>query len=366
MLYKRGKTYWVKFKVHGQEVRQSCRTDNRKEALVEAARLKVEASKAIPARPKSGCQLSQLAAADIQRALAEGADPATRIKTLEWMWTPLLKYFGVEYNVAKIDYDAVMGYVGHRRRQGVRGQTIRREVQALKRGMEIAKRRRWLHSLPDEWPTLKSDPPKLAQKGKLHPPELMRCLMSTLGPHMRDQAWFDIYTGLRAAELKRVQFGWVERGPYGSKILRVPATASKTRKERIIALPPEAVEIIERRRETAKSELVFPHGNLAKNMRAACQRIWYDKVVTMRDLRHFFATTAEHVSQDRKAAQDMLGHSHEAMTNRYLHSTVDRIVAAGVAASEAVNLALRGTAEGAQSQDDNAENLPIDGLKPLK
>lgn len=62
-------------------------------------------------------------------------------------------------------------YVAQRRQEKARGQSIRKEIQALKRGLTIARRRGSIKQIPADWPA--------------------------------------VGMGLRAAELRRIEWGWV-------------------------------------------------------------------------------------------------------------------------------------------------------------
>jgi integrase len=340
MLYKRGDIWWTQFKSGGERVRHSCGAGDRKAALVEAARLKVEYARVAPRR--GACQMSQLAAADIARARGDGVVDAWA-QTLENVyWRNLLKHFGADRDPGTLTYDEVDGYVGVRRRKD-RGQTVRREIQALKRGIEIAIRRQWLERPPCPFPKVRSDPPDRQQAGKWHDPEVLRRWLAEIDPKARDAITFALLTGVRSRELSRVRSDWIEELPEGV-FLHIPAEAAKTGKERLVPLSADAHELLKR----CKAFGTVCH---RRTMVAAARRIGYDRDITLRDLRHVFATLAE--KHDRKAAQDALGHTTERMTIRYLHSDPSRLHAIG----DLVSKAIGATIGGPQSITESAENV---------
>jgi integrase len=283
--------------------------------------------------------MSQLAAADISRARGEDVVEEWA-KTLENVyWRNLLTHFGAERDPGTLIYDEIEAYVSVRRRKD-RGQTVRREIQALKRGIEIAIRRQWLDRPPCTFPKVRSDPPDRKQAGKWHDPSVLQQWLAELEPVARDAITFALLTGVRARELARVTSDWIESLTEGV-FLRLPAEAAKTGKERLIPLSNEAHELLAR----CKS---FGGACHRRTMIAAARRIGYNRTVTLRDLRHVFATIAE--QHDRKAAQDALGHTTERMTSRYLHSDPSRLAAIGAV----VSLAFKGgTVEGAQPITEN-------------
>ena len=337
MLYQRGTTWWTQFKHAGKTIRKSCGTSDRRAAAIEAARIRVEYVDS-SAPPTKGCKLEQLAGADILRAQQTVSNPSS-VTALEYSWRQLLVHFGSDCDPEQIDYDMMTDYVQARRGQGAKGQTIRREAVAFARAAQIAYRRGWIKKLPPEWPVIRSDAPDPKQRGKWHPLDIVQKWIKEVTPAARDEILFTLYTGLRYTEIKKATAEWIEPAPPGytcPAILRVPATAAKTRLERVIPLHQAALEILQRRK-------YFTPEKHYKTMEAAARRIGYNQNITMRDLRHIAATIAE--QKDRKAAQDMLGHTTEAMTVRYLHSDGKRLCDASAAIVEALGVTTEGTQE---------------------
>lgn len=335
MLYKQStsEVWSYEFQIAGKRFRGSTGHRDRKSAEKEARRIRVEKESAAPERRRQGVgPLLDLSAADIERATAAGTTPR-HLKALESLWLLVLQHFGERADISKIGYEDVQRYISSRRSGGILGQTIVREVQCLKRGMQIAKRRGWMTSLPDEWPPIKRDPPNEKRKGKLHSIKILQQVLADISPEARDACTFALLTGLRFAELKRVRAQWVEPTPKGSDVpalLRLPAGSTKNRKERIVGLPIQALQIIKRR---ALQDPIFPQGGYRKTLSRACARLGYDQVVTLRDLRHTYATLSLQAGADPIATQAALGHSDLRTTQRYLTSTKERTL--GVSAKVA-------------------------------
>lgn len=344
MLYKRGRTWWVKFKINGRTIRKSCGTSDRAAAAVESARLRVK--EADSGRRGPGCRMSELAAADIYRAKNESTDPLWP-KALSYYWRNVLTHFGADQDPETIGAHEVKAYIYARRAAGCRNQTIRRELQALRRGIALMlERGRIAHSL-QVWPKLKSDP-KGAQAGQWHDPALIAVWMRHLTPDARDRVIFAILTGLRSKELERVRAEWVESTSDDAlcpAVLRMPETATKTRQPRSIPLAAQALEIV--RRRAGERGLVFAKMSHRTTFRAAARRIGYSDTIHLRDLRHVFATLAE--QHDRKATQDMMGHTTERMTGGYLHSDAARVAAVGAAVAKTIG----DTISGAQAMSES-------------
>jgi integrase len=296
--------------------------------------------------------MSALAAADLARA-ADDRTAQEWQNALDYYWRQLLAHFGPERDVATLRVEEVRAYVAARRAAGIKGQTIRREIQCLKRGVGIALERRdasgrpWLDRAPCPWPKVKGDAPDAAQRGKWHDPEVLSRWLAELEPAARDAVTFAVLTGVRATELTRVSVDWIEPAPPGADcaaFLRMPAASTKTRTERLVPLSAEAENILRRRGS-------FGVACHRRSMVAAARRIGYGRTITLRDLRHVFGTIAER--SDRKAAQDALGHTTERMTARYLHSDEQRLAAVGAAVAAAIGGGHRG---GAPHDDENAKS----------
>lgn len=346
-VYKRGDVWWYRFQVRGREHRGSTRTGDRRAAQVEERRVRAITEAGAPdSRPAGAIDVAQLAEWDAARALAEGV-AESRAKTLEWIWTPLADHFGAR-PVQGIDHQALVGYVAKRRAGGVRGQTIRREVQALKRGLEIAKGRGLILTVPPS-PRIRSDAPSDAQRGRLHPPEMLAAWVGALHQDARDEVELALRTGLRAAELKRIAPSWVEPAPAGAEtryVLRVPAASAKGRRERVIGLTDAAAAIVLRRIEAnPEATTVLSQSSHRRAYRTASAAIGYGTRIKLRDLRHTFATLAVAGSGDPWAALESLGHRDLRTTSRYQHTTELRASATAAAAERLLEVGTAGSAQ---------------------
>jgi integrase len=304
--------------------------------------------------------MALLAGIDIARASSSGLDP-TRPKTLEQIWSRLIRHFGTR-DVGAITIDDLDAYVATRRRSGARGQTIRREVQAYRRAATIAKRRRMV-SLVADAPRIKSDPPLASQRGQLHPPAILAAFVKALHPDARDEVELALRTGLRAAELKRLRAEWVEPAPTGAStrfLLRVPAQDAKSRRERVLGLTDAAAAIIRRRLDAhPDSPFVLFQGSHRSAYRLAAKAIGYDRRIKLRDLRHTFATYALAGTSDPWAALESLGHRDLRTTSMYQHTTEARAAATAAAAEKLLEAV---TADPSQSTGTSStdEQLPSD------
>ena len=332
MLYKRGNIWWHRFKHKGQEYRFTTGEKNRRAAEAQARRKRVEIEEASgPSVRRGGVALDVLEGLDIRRVQLDGCR-GRRTRDIEGLWRPMFDFFGQHHDVHELQAGHIHEYEGHRRKQGVRGQTIRREVQALKRGLKLAKRDRIISGLPFDWDdvdTIKSDRPNARLKGKLWTASEINAILGNLSDKAKrngvhDQLRFIQLTGLRLGELRRVESSWV----WGS-ILTVPAVG-KNHDPRQIPLPPEATEILKRH---DKSGPYWPRGKHAKALKLACEKAGFDVVLTARDLRVWFLTEAGKI--DPVSAQKLAGHRNIATTSRYLGADQTRALRVMMGAAKA-------------------------------
>lgn len=351
MLYKRGRIWWTEFEHAGARHRLSTGETDSRRAAKKARRLRVEVEDETgPGGRQRGVALDLLEALDLERVEQMGLKG--RDRTIKELWAPLLRHLGARRDITELRVSDIDLYEGARRAEGVRGQTIRREVQALVRGLRLAKRAqppliRVLPFDPDDLRTITSDPPLPAQQAKewaaLEIAKVLdRLSKKAVTAGIRDQMRLVQLTGLRLAELKRLRPSWVVRGK-----LHVPAIAgAKTKRPRDLPLTPEAKAIIRKWAKKARDRKpddhdprLFARGKPNKALADASERARMAAVLTPRDIRAWYITHAGR--HDPAAAQRLAGHTSIATTNRYLHADSRRILAAARAAAEAAGAPTR-------------------------
>lgn len=347
-LYKRpdSKFWWVRFQINGKEFNKSTGETDKKRARIVEQEFRIEATKNPPINLTKETTLAHVIALDVRRAETARKDVGEQtVTTLKIAWKHLAKFFGIDSHPRAVTPATVRQYLEHRRTAGVRGQTIRREIQALRRGLKLAQQEGWIKSVPEPWPQVKRDPKDEQRRGKVHPLPILLAYLEEVRRRSDDAAdefCLALFTGLRAGELKRLQEDWVVTAPPDSAtgaIIKLPAWATKDREERIVGCPDIALEIIRRRAQkvAAGTPLLFAgkHRTVYRSAAAAIgRRFNYTARITLRDCRHTFATLADKLTNDRKAVQDLLGHSSPAITEMYLHSDVARVTRASQSVAE--------------------------------
>lgn len=317
--------YYTRFKIRGRKIYRSTGTTNRREALEFEAALRAKLLKRTP--PRGRTNLALLAGHDVALAKANGASPK-RQNDILGEWKRIVEYFGPEADPSVFGFDSVSEYVGARRDAGARGQTITREVWAMKRGCKIATRRGWLWEPPEEWPTVRRDPS--AEGGKMHSVAVLRCWMAQLSGDAFETAWVLLHTGLRLTSLHALH----------AKHWRPDASppcldfvAPKTKTHRVVPVVDPVTQAILSERAAGRGKL-FSGKSHRRAWDTQRKRIWYDHTITALDLRHCFTTWAAEGTLDLSAVQAVRGHTDLRTTQRYLHSGIDRQSKAVLAVAE--------------------------------
>lgn len=336
---RRGSDIWqIRFEVRGKRVRQSSGTASRREAEAKERELRTYYERTTPARPKGRVgDLATLAALDLDRAEADKASEK-QLAAIEYAWGAITKHMGGTSSATVITFDAVEQYIKARRKDGVSGQTIRKERQRIRWAAGVAHRKGWLPVVPQVWPKIRDDARDEAQAGKLHDLDVLRAWFRRLRD-IRKRAYLEarivVLTGLRSEEAARLSWSWVEETAAGP-VLHVPAWAAKTRDERRVGLGREAYALL---RSLAKGrvelEPLLGKRYWRKPREAARKSLGYGRPITLRDLRHTFLTLGLESTGDATATQAAAGHTDLRTTQRYLHSTIERAqaVSRGVEAS---------------------------------
>lgn len=346
--------WWCRFWIRGREFRRSTGEANRRAALAAERRIRAEAEQRAPDRPEPGAvSIALLAGLDLQRAEAERVSDYQK-HALCYLWDRLRAGLGNDRDARTLSATTLREYVANRRAEVTR-QTIRREIQALRRALTLAEQHHLLKTQPIrpvDWPVLRSDPQSDKQAGKYHPPAVLRAWLDALDDDGRDLASFVLLTGLRRLEAERLVAGWVEQAPPGAElpagvvaVLRIPASSTKGRKARTVALTAEALAIIKRR--TRGDAPVFGSTLHRTTFEGARRRIGYAKSITLRDLRHTHATLG--VRASLAGTRDALGHGKLSVTDRYVSAPLEQVAAVAAA----VSLAMAGTPEPAHHERDS-------------
>lgn len=349
-LVKRGTTWWMSFMYHGQQVRRSTGTTDKR--LAEAILGKVK-GQIIEGRffEKPDTQHRTLVEL-LDRYLNEHAvrranypRELTSVKTLK-------AFFGTP-TLDQVTPKRIVAYKNHRYADGVKPSTINRELATLKKAFNLARREwEWCEDNPvcrvsmerenntrDRWLTVEEE----------------TRLFNAAAPWLRELMVFAIHSGMRMGEILGLTWAGVD-------LFRRTVTVfkSKNGERRTIPLNQTALELLTHKygNRSGDTDLVFPSeaqtrlnaSNIGRSLHLALKKA---KMIDFHfhDLRHTCATRMVQAGVDLYKVQRLLGHKSPIMTQRYAHhypeSLRDGVDALDVGRAVSTNLAhLRVVSEG--------------------
>lgn len=320
------------FKFRGKRKRIATGAASLRAAQVEARRKRSEIEQEAGPVAASGVSLAVLEELHVQNLKSKGYDKV-RIDTVENLWRNNEKHLGEHRDVMTLTASDIEALEGARRTDGARGQTIRRERQALRRGLLLAKRDGLITRLPFDWDDLdqiESDPPLLEQEGKNRQEAEIKKVLGHLSQKARTAGyvrmlWLIRRTGLRLEEFRRCSDAWIRPAPRRSradKLLAIPADAAKTSKPRVVPL---------KKADAATVRDLWPKFATKKfnhALKLASIAAGVSPVLTPRDLRATYLTSIK----DPRAAQKLGGHENIATTGLYIDLDERRSIEAGARA----------------------------------
>lgn len=332
-IYKRGRLYWARFKVAGQEYRGSLRTA----VLAEAERRLKVWRKEVEEEVRFGIAPPQSWSATVLSWNTHGTrDISAKTHTRYLVSLKQVRPWLDGLDLRKINAAKLRELIKARRQLGVTNATIKRDLTAISSVLDYAIDEGWA----DENPTLSVRHRRLKESRDpitLPDDEEIEMVKAAATPRFADAIDFARETGMRESEI----FGltWKQL-----KTDDVPIVG-KRNKLRVVPLTRKAREIAERQARHIKQPYVFWHGEdgapwsspasrfgsirrkVAKKAQKAAQPF---RGFRFHDLRHLYAV--EYLRRRKGSLYDLqqlLGHTSVKTTEIYLeHLTPDQKMAA--------------------------------------
>lgn len=171
--------------------------------------------------------------------------------------------------------------------------------------------------------------PPILSNDRWAPPEEWLAISQYLAPDERDALTFVLATGLREANVMFYEWGW-DHGTWGT----VPAEDTKTDKPYGIPFNLTAQAILARRKAATVRHVRYAFCQddgrawtplaLLRPLARACKKAGVEKL-TVRQLRHTFATWLARSGVAREIRQRLMGHSTREVHDRYTHYDVESL-----------------------------------------
>jgi len=333
-IYKRPDSsyYWVKFSIPGiGSVRKSTGTANRAEAIEFEITLK--ADMLMESRRKADRDYSWEEAVD--RWLSEKSDKRSIESDRSYLrW--LSSHLG-RVSLRDIDADTVRFIRAVR--ESAPNPTTGQRVSVSTVGHHLKIMRAILRKARDEWgwidtmPKITVESPKNKRERWLTRLEAAK-LINELPKHLADAALFTLQTGLRAGNLKKLQWHMID---FKSRVIHIPAEQMKNGKPHTVPLNGVAISVLEA--QESVSGYVFKYnGSRIKNFNT---RAWREALkraeiedFKWHDLRHTWASWHVIMGTELHELQRLGGWSSFDLVLRYAHLSTEKLAEAADALGE--------------------------------
>lgn len=168
---------------------------------------------------------------------------------------------------------------------------------------------------------------------------LVSVLRANEPPMVCQVALFLLSTGARLSEALNADWAHIDRA---SRVWRIPATNSKSKRVRAIPLNDHAIEVLDRLGTEGKSPHLFINLQTEDRL-TAVNKVWGRLRIKaglphlrLHDLRHQFASFLVNAGHTIYEVQKILGHSDTKVTERYAHLSLKTLQGAANSASVSI------------------------------
>ena len=314
-VYKRGNTWWVRFRHDGQHVRRSAKTTKKAEAQAFLVRLMDEY------RSTGGKAVQRYMLTEAIEAFFEGSSlKASTLETYRFYSRSCIRLLG-HLHLDEFDRKVLGAFIATRKRTGVADPTVRRDLAFLGSVFTAAIRRGWVDTSPVtalDKRALKESRPRIRFISR---DEFTR-LHDTASASLKPILVLAVETGMRKEELLSLRLPQIDL-----RRREVHLEITKTSSPRRVPLSVTAADTIRdllERRDRPTSPFLFCKGDGSrigdpkKGFNAACARAGLTDF-RYHDLRHTFASWWVQEGGDLYRLSRILGHATLQMTTRYGH-----------------------------------------------
>lgn len=238
-VYQRGSVWWIKYSDAGRVVRESSNSPYRNVAVA----LLKQRQAALERGEKPAIGSATLAFADLLDAVEEDyvLNDKASLERMQGSRKHIERLMGARIKAIQVDESRIDTYKAARKREGAANATINRELSLIKRAFSLAIRKRKLSARP----AIEMLAENNVREGFIERADLAKLLAAfdSSADVARDITLLRFYLPWRSAELLAIECRQVE---VERKAIRMFPGHSKAGEGRLVFLPPEAWEIVER------------------------------------------------------------------------------------------------------------------------
>jgi integrase len=321
-LWRRGRTWWIKYSVDGQVYRESSKsTEQRNAEKLLRARIKQSGRGGRFVDPNKERRVTIDTLLDAYHEWHKGKRNRSRVNN---RIEHLKRHLGHERAVM-VDEARIEKYKADRRTEpspkgGLTAEaTINRELAALRKAFKLAVKRKQIAAAPE----VQLFPEDNARQGFVEH-ETFEKIATALDQPWQDAARFAYLTGWRLREV--YDLGWSEVD-WQHKLITLPGARAKNKEARPLPITGDLVPVMARRREAQDGALVFHHDgqrivDIRKRWRKACAAAGVPGLL-FHDLRRSAVMNFERNRVPRSVAMRVTGHKTESVYRRYAIPSVE-------------------------------------------
>jgi integrase len=317
-LYKQGKIYHMQKTLDGVRFKRSTGTRNKKlaEKIYSQWHLELEEGKFFDPEEGSKRTFTELA----QKYELREVKKLKGWKSSQSYFNQLKKFFG-SYLVSKIDTPLIDVFKEFRESEGVKPATINRQLNILKRMLNLAKKRwQWIKDVPHVEMEPKADNKRVRYLSF----EEYHKVLSACDEWIREIVMVAAWTGLRLSNLINLKGGQVN---LFNRTITIDEDNTKNGEPLVIPISEAVFEILKTRMKQngLSDQFIFMRHNRPlyklEVQRGFKKALVQAEITNFRwhDLRHCFASWHRQAKTDIHTLADLMGHKDTRMTMRYAH-----------------------------------------------
>lgn len=317
-LVKRGRVWWMSFAHQGRQVRRSTGTSDRRLADAILAKIKTQLieGRYFDTLEEKTRTLEELMARFEQEHVVKLAS-----KRQHRGYIAHLKQFFGAVTLDQVTPKRIAAYKIKRYADGVKPSTINRELSALKKAFNLARREwEWCQDNPVSRIAMEKEDNR---RDRWLSSEEEERLLKSAAPWSQELVVFALHTGMRLGEILGLTWQGVDLFRRTVTVFR-----SKNGERRTIPVNHTVLGLLADKAKVrcirtdhvfhTKEQTPFQADNVRRAFRAALAKAEITDV-HFHDLRHTFATRLVQAGVDLYKVQRLLGHKSPVMTQRYAH-----------------------------------------------
>jgi len=348
-VYKRGKTYWIKYYQNGKPYYESAKSAK----YADAARLLAERMGKVAKGKQVGFRFDKVMLSELVQDLKDDY----KLKGQGSPRTVHLENFFHGYRVVDITSSEITKYINYRKEYKAANATINRELAALKRMLNIGAKATPVKV--DRVPHIQKLPEDNIKQGFFEHEDFYSFL-ANMPCYMKGIVSFAYWTGWRKGQIRKLKWSMVN---IKERIISVPGTITKNKKPHTIYLNDPLLEVIKERRSQTRLDCPYVFhldgrqiANFRREWNTACRKTglgygyrlsneyaeeWERKNLrpgpTIHDFRRTAARNLIRSGVTENVAMKITGHKTRAIFDRYDIVTPDDLKMAAELQAQKIN-----------------------------